>query len=46
MSSPIRTNQVIFKVNISAFNDKYDVFRVKTDDKYFKHGAYIIDAPF
>lgn len=46
MSSPIRTNQVIFKVNISAFNDGYDVFRVKTDDRYFKNGAYIIDAPF
>ena len=46
MNSPIRTNQVIFKVDISAFNEKYDVFRVKTDDKYFKNGAYIIDAPF
>lgn len=46
MNSPIRTNQVKFKVNISAFNNKYDVFRVKTDDKYFKNGAYIIDAPF
>ena len=46
MNSPIRTNQVIFNVNISAFNDKYDIFRVKTDDKYFKSGAYIIDAPF
>ena len=38
MNSPIRTNQVIFKVDIAALNDKYDVFRVKTDDKYFKHG--------
>lgn len=46
MNSPIRTNQVIFKVDLSAFNEKYDVFRVKTDDKYFKIGAYIIDAPF
>lgn len=46
MNSPIRTNQVIFKFNISAFNDRYDVFRIKTDDKYFKNGAYIIDAPF
>lgn len=46
MNSPIRTNQVIFKVDISAFNEKYDVFRVRTDDKYFKNGAYIIDAPF
>ena len=46
MNSPIRTNQVDFKVNISVFNDKYDVFRVRTDDKYFKNGAYIIDAPF
>jgi hypothetical protein len=35
MSSPIRTNQVIFKVNTSIFSEKYDVFRVKTDDKYF-----------
>ena len=46
MNSPIKTNQVTSKVNTSAFNDKYDVFRVRTDDKYFKHGAYIIDAPF
>lgn len=46
MNSPIRTNQVIFKANYSAFNEKYDVFRVRTDDKYFKNGAYIIDAPF
>ena len=46
MNSPIRTNQVNFKVNISVFNDKYDVFRVRTDDKYFKDGSYIIDAPF
>ena len=46
MSSPIRTNQVNFKVNISVFNDKYNVFRVRTDDKYFKDGSYIIDAPF
>lgn len=46
MSSPIRTNKVVFKVDISAFNNAYDVFRVKTDDKYFKKGAYIIDVPF
>ena len=46
MSSPIRTNKVIFKFNVPAFNYKYDVFRVKTDDRYFKKGAYIIDVPF
>ena len=46
MSSPIRTNKVVFKVDISAFDNAYDVFRVKTDDKYFKKGAYIIDVPF
>lgn len=45
MSVPIKTNQLKYKLNKEEFTKKYDVFCIRTSEKYFKKGAYIIDAP-
>ncbi len=45
MNTPIKTNQLNIQFNATAFNEKYDVFKIETSEKYFKHGAYILDAP-
>ncbi len=45
MIMPIKTNQLKIDINSSALYGQYDVFRVETSDKYFKRGAYILDAP-
>ncbi len=46
MNTPIKTNQIFYnKINRDKFYEKYDVFAVNTTEKYFRTGAYIIDAP-
>ncbi len=45
MITPIKTNQLSVTLYEKAFDEKYDLFRVETTDKYFKHGAYTMDAP-
>ena len=42
---PIKTNQLIIDMNASALDEKYDIFRIETTEKYFNRGAYILDAP-
>lgn len=45
MSVTIKTNQLNYTLNKEKLSRRYDVFKLCTSEKYFKHGAYIIDAP-
>ena len=45
MNSEIRTNQLIVNINRAAICEKYSVFQMKTSDKFFSSGAYILDDP-
>ena len=45
MNTAIKTNELILGLNKKAIEEKYDVFQIKTDDKFFPFGAYILDAP-
>lgn len=45
MSAPIKTNQLKYKFDKELFSKRYDIFCIHTSEKYFKNGAYIIDAP-
>ena len=45
MNVPIKTNQLIYTFDKELFSKKYDIFCVRTSEKHFKNGAYIIDAP-
>ena len=45
MNAPIKTNQLTYKFNRELFSKNYDIFCMRTSERYFKNGAYIIDAP-
>lgn len=45
MSAPIKTNQLTYTFDKELFSKKYDIFCIRTSEKHFKNGAYIIDAP-
>ena len=45
MKVPIKTNQLTYTFNKELFSKNYDIFCIRTSEKYFKNGAYIIDAP-
>lgn len=45
MNFSIKTNQLTYTLDKELFSKNYDIFCVRTSDKYFKNGAYIIDAP-
>lgn len=45
MNVPIKTNQLTYTFNKELFSKNYDIFCIRTSEKYFKNGAYIIDAP-
>ena len=45
MTTPIKTNQLIYTLDHKKIDEQYDIFIVQTSMKYFKSGAYIIDAP-
>lgn len=45
MTTPIKTNQLIYTLNNIEIDTQYDIFAVETSLKYFKSGAYILDAP-
>lgn len=45
MNSPIKTNQLTYTIDKELFSKNYDIFCIRTSEKYFKSGAYIIDAP-
>ena len=45
MNVPIKTNQLTYMFDKELFSKNYDIFCVRTSEKYFKNGAYIIDAP-
>ena len=44
MTTKIKTNQLDYSLNIAAIKSKYDIFAVKTSEKYIKGGSYILDA--
>lgn len=45
MNTPIKTNQIVYTpLNHDKFDEQYDIFTVATSEKYFRTGAYIIDA--
>lgn len=45
MSVPIKTNQLTYMFDKELFSKNYDIFCIRTSEKHFKNGAYIIDAP-
>ena len=45
MSAPIKTNQLTYTFDKEFFSKNYDIFCIRTSEKHFKNGAYIIDAP-
>ena len=45
MSTPIKTNKLLYKLNYDEIDKKFDIFVVKTSKKYFEYGAYILDVP-
>ena len=45
MSVPIKTNQLTYTFDKELFSKNYDIFCIRTSEKHFKNGAYIIDAP-
>lgn len=45
MPTPIKTNQLVTALHHSRIDERYDIFTVQTSMKYFKSGAYILDAP-
>ena len=45
MNVPIKTNQLTYMFDKESFSKNYDIFCIRTSEKYFKNGAYIIDAP-
>lgn len=45
MNVPIKTNQLTYKLDRDLLSREYDIFCIRTFEKYFKKGAYIIDAP-
>lgn len=44
MSTKIRTNQLDYSLNVEEIRNRYDIFAVKTSEKYIKGGSYILDA--
>lgn len=45
MNIPIKTNQLHYTINRPLLDSVFDIFCVRTSDKHFKSGAYIIDVP-
>ncbi len=45
MTFPIKTNQLTYTFDRELFSKNYNIFCIRTSDKYFAKGAYIIDAP-
>ena len=45
MNVPIKTNQLTYTFDKKLFSKNYDIFCIRTSERYFKNGAYIIDAP-
>ena len=44
MNSKIRTNQLVYNIERVEITKQYDIFALKTSDKYIKRGSYILDA--
>ena len=45
MNAPIKTNQLTYTFDKDLFSKSYDIFCIRTSERHFKNGAYIIDAP-
>lgn len=46
MNSGIKINKLKYSVDFEKINSIYDFWVIETSDKFFKYGAYTIDAPF
>lgn len=46
MNTRIKTNQLVYSLKHDEIAKKYDFFALKTNDKYIKRGAYILDVAF
>ena len=45
MPTPIKTNQLTCTLHHAAIDERFDIFTVQTSMRYFRSGAYILDAP-
>lgn len=46
MNTKIRTNRIISSINLQQFEERFDVFKLKTSKDYFRSGANILDIQF
>lgn len=40
-----RTNKLMLTIDFEKLNEKYDIFKITTSDKYISEGSYILDMP-
>lgn len=45
MSTKIKINKIESDIDYFSIDSKYDIFAVKTDDKYFSRGSKTLDSP-
>lgn len=45
MSTPIKTNRLVARINYEEYEKRYDIFLITTAEKYLRRGSYILDAP-
>ena len=45
MIAPIKTNKITYTLDHSVIDERFDIFVVETSTKFFKSGAFILDAP-
>ena len=45
MSTPIKTNKLIAKINYEEYEKTYDTFLIATSEKYLSSGSYVLDTP-
>lgn len=45
MSTPIKTNRLIARINRDEYEKRYNIFLITTSEKYIRRGSYILDTP-
>lgn len=45
MSTPIKTNRLVARINYEEYEKRYDIFLITTAEKYLRRGSYILDTP-
>lgn len=41
----IRTNKLILNIDFQKLDEKYEIFKITTSDKYISQGSYLLDIP-